>query len=501
MTSLSDLMHSALSITRTVSVSQPQPYTVVSNADANGNQTAAAQAVPVDAEAIFPTINGTTKKLSTTTTYRPPGFTKSPSDPTLVADFSNWNSGWQKEYVSTHGSGTPPSLVIGGATFSLGSTITAVVSAEARRVYIVDYLQKSDFGFISQEDQAAIAQTTAFKNDPDGLGLRYGLAPTGNDTPDAKRNALKAICDTYKNNMVRSSDMTTDELAYFTDAITRIKTKLDQQSIFDEISIKQSLEDIKKRYDLAYAFSNFPSASTVVSGKLYNNVKSNDDDVGLKSGYRTIINNEQQIGSIDIKMLTLSTTGAVSGNKILNGPQLVALMQLYTNLRQTYVISTLTEEINQQNALLKAYSAMQTLVSQTSSAFSATGSIDLTSTKEVQGASGTLTSSEAKIVSMFDATTATQAKNPLETLNSWIRPTLGMISNSSGTLTGQKKSAWDAFGTNLGDSVQLISNQTQLKSDAVNKTDGERNKHFDLANSSIARMNDVINNIMTANDI
>jgi hypothetical protein len=481
-----------------------QPYAIFSP---TVNSLKLSTVVTDDANVLFPTYDGAGNRISDQPALPPPGYTKAATDSTIVNDFMKWNSAWQMQYIQDHGTGSPRSLILGGAAYAAGTTVTAVLAQDRSAVYIVDQLQKSDFAEIAKVDQAAIAATTAFSDPNTGLGFSLGLTSDG--------ASLKTICDTYSANIVTTnSRMTSTEAGYFKSNIALVKDRIEANAIFDIIQIKEDLEAIKKRYELAFAYGSVTLETTTGTGTStrYNNVISTTGSTSITNSYKVFVNNESNIYQINKRMVDIASTRKVpDSDKSLAAPQMIALLQLYTNLRQQYVVSSATEEINQQNSLIKAYGAMQDLVSTTSASFTTTTGVDLTETKTLQDSSknwtGTswtsMTDEQKRLAMMFDSKQGTTL-NPIESVSALTRPTIDLVTIlpniSAAGLVASKKSVWDGFGTNLGDAVTQLSNQTQLKSNKVNTVDGERNKHFDLANSSLARMQEIITNIVGAID-
>ena len=264
------------------SVALEQPYLDVSGSD--GTSGSASDTNRQDAASLFKTYDASSPdtSISTTTTYRPPGFSKAKTDPTIVADFLGWSSAWQKEYITANGSGTPSILLLGGSAYAADTTITVVLTADKSKVLIVDQLQPQQIGFLSSTDQAAVAGTEAFTNADTGIAQLYSFSPSGTETIESVRADLLAVCENeYKAKFVTTnSTMTDEEVGYFKAGIDTIKSQINRQSIFNMGAIKESLDAIRDRYDRAYAMvSN--KAETQESG-VYKNVMSPDNGASFQ---------------------------------------------------------------------------------------------------------------------------------------------------------------------------------------------------------------------------
>jgi hypothetical protein len=86
----------------------------------------------------------------------------------------------------------------------------------------------------------------------------------------------------------------------------------------------------------------------------------------------------------------------------------------------------------------------------------------------------------------------------LEKLRGITRPLDDMYENNVNQLNEFLKPHWDAFATQLSDTVTLLNQESQIKMNDINSMDKQKNRHFDLANSALSKMNDMIQNIARA---
>jgi hypothetical protein len=486
------------------SIANEQPY--VDLADATDGAPPK-PTIRTDAATLFPFYDASTAaKSASSVLTKPARFDDLPTSQDLLADFVDWHTAFQLEYLEKHGSGSPKRLILGGSAWSYGTTLTAVMSSDRSRVNLVETMSRFDLLGLGKDDQAAIASTDAFKDATNGAAVRFNLAPIGGQGADAVRTDLKAQCDTYSSGFVTAgSTMTDEQVGYFKDGVALIKATIEEKAIFDLAQVKSQLEDIKKRYALAHGFS-FSSQETKdeATGR-FGNVISLDGGASLAKSAAVLIENEKAILDLNRRIRTMLTDNDTKTKGRMSAPALIASVQFLVNMRKSFEVKSLTEEINQQRALIEAYVAMQKVVNNTSAKLGTS----LTDTKVAQDTDplsdvsgySQLGDDAKRVINMFDDGSPSVA-HPMETLNSWRRPTFDMINDSGAvTLKAYKKSIWDGFGSNLIDQIQIISDDTQLKTSRLNKTESERNKHSDLATRANGRMMETILDVLSAGDV
>ena len=463
--------------------------------------------ISTDAATLFPVYDASTTATSFSSFQtKPSRFDDPPTSLDLMADFVDWHTGWQLEYLEKNGTDSPKRLILGGATWTYGSTLTAVMSVDRSRINLVEHLSRFDLMALGKDDQAAIATTDAFKDASNGAAVRFNLVPSGAQVSDAVRTDLEAQCDTYSSGFVTTgSSMSETDVSYFKDGVALIKATLSEKAMFDLAQIKLQLEDIKKRYSLAFAYSAVTEETKDATTGRYANVIGLDQGASLKKSYSVLVTNEQAILDINSRIRAMLTENETKTKGRMSAPALVASVQFLTNMRKSFEVKSLTEEINQQRALIETYVAIQKVVNNTSGRLGT----DISSTKVAQD-SETLTEisdyaelgeTAKRVINMFDAGSPS-VEHPIEKLNSWQRPTFDMISDSGAvTMNAYGKRVWDGFGSNLIDQIQIISDDTQIKTSRLNKTESERNKHSDLATRANGRMMEIIYSVLSAGDV
>ena len=214
-----------------------------------------------------------------------------------------------------------------------------------------------------------------------------------------------------------------------------------------------------------------------------------DNGASITSGYQTFITQELTILKLQNSSLALAKTGKLTQQN-LDVPNLVYLFQLYTNLTGEAQIRSDTEEVNQTNALLQEYAIMQKLINQT------VASYDPKNTDQTSGLVGSnsdksLTAQEQAAVAMFTNQTSTNL-SPIEILKGISRP----VTNLSAT--NLKSQQWSSFGTELSDAVTLINQDSQIKMNDINSATKQKDRNFDLANSALSKMSDIVQKIASS---
>jgi ribosomal protein S16 len=120
---------------------------------------------------------------------------------------------------------------------------------------------------------------------------------------------------------------------------------------------------------------------------------------------------------------------------------------------------------------------------------------------------GGLSAAEMRIVGMFSkdpwgsgdtSKTNMLAKHPIEALYGVPRPT-SLLSDDTrdgfGSLRLERRDYWDKWGTQLSDAVTLLNQKNQLKQNEIESATKESNRHFDLGNNALRKMNEMLMSI------
>lgn len=276
----------------------------------------------------------------------------------------------------------------------------------------------------------------------------------------------------------------------------------------------------------AYAIQTYQS--TVTAGT------TNQTTIG--NGYQKLIQAERQIQALQGQMdLVVSNDpnnrGRINAGKALDMPNLIFLLQLYTNLIDEQQNAAATELVNQQNDLLNTYSQMQAMVNAVQGKFKPgdqTQQLDIFGNLQTSNTNGTtfytdftadtllngipqgngqpktsviaVNQGQLDILSMFDKNLGKTA-NPIETINGIQRTTNGLYdifdsaNGKSFKTIAHTSTAWNSYGTTLSSLVTQVNQQTQLQMNNIDTLNKEKDQHFNLANNCLSKLNDLLSAI------
>lgn len=116
--------------------------------------------------------------------------------------------------------------------------------------------------------------------------------------------------------------------------------------------------------------------------------------------------------------------------------------------------------------------------------------------------SGGLTPAEMRIVGMFSkdwwGSGNLGQPHPLETLYGATRPLQYLTDETNegkGSLTLQRRDYWDKWSTQLADNVTILNQKNQLKQNEIENDSKKSNRHFDLGNNALRKMNEMLMSI------
>lgn len=111
---------------------------------------------------------------------------------------------------------------------------------------------------------------------------------------------------------------------------------------------------------------------------------------------------------------------------------------------------------------------------------------------------GGLSAEEMRVFGMFsDDSWAKQFRqgHPIETFYGIDRPVqqfTGENEDDNGGLALLRKTVWDSFSTQLNDTVTLLNQRNQLQQNEIESATRQQNRHFDLGNNALKKMNDLL---------
>jgi hypothetical protein len=323
--------------------------------------------------------------------------------------------------------------------------------------------------------------------------------------------------------------MTLDDLNLFLQQIDNIIAKVDNMAVFSMPEIINQASAISTRFERAFQFAQEPerlgfgfgSETTIIFNpddpteaakndpNQWIGVISLDGGETVRQGYKVFIEQEKQLLAYDNARIALAGSGTLQDKK-LDAPTLVFLFQLQYNLTVEAKTVAETQEINQQNDLLKTYAEMQRIINDTIKAYDGNTSVKkgllglqglvfkADGTVETAGASTSSLGTYAKNASMFEDALYSYRRHPLEILRNIQRPIDDMFHNARKELNGYTKAHWDTYAAELADTVTLLNQESQIKMNDINSMDKQKNRHFDLANSALSKLNDMLQNIARA---
>ena len=461
----------------------------------------------------------------------PPGFNTPPA--ALSPDvFATWHTAYQEEYINANGGGiieigTPP------------NAIHATLSSAQNKVYILETLQLADFATMTLADQIRIAQTPTFIN---VLAPRFGLQNTATAV-NAAILAARAHIDNPdttdpRNNSIFVSPADKD---VFRQEFDNIQNQIDKMGVFDPAQINGAVKAIQDRFDRVAAFAKATDPTNAPAPAAFNrpagsgnqdtqfvNVISLDSGAAVTAGLQKYMDAEKQILAADNASFQLASTGTLQGlTRHLDAPALLAAFQINASLKDQAINAADTEEINQINELLKTYNAMQELINQTIATFDAsksdqsrgllgyddshqpnnTGNLNDPRNVDLdrlvlgnhpqdggQLVPPALTLDQIKVISMFEQQLGGIA-NPIEDLLGIKRPSFDFYDNKGCTLNYFEKSFWDQCSATLGNAVQQISEQNQLKFNDINTREKQRTAEFQSATDALTKAGDLASTI------
>lgn len=433
--------------------------------------------------------------------------------------FQGLHSGHQLELLNRFGG----DLVLGTGD----ERLDVLRGADDRTVLILQNLSKNDIGLLGKSDQDLIAAYTSSLN-ATAPGVVANLASVWDvslgNTPAENRIAADLLLDNALHKLLQADSNNKDA---YKDQLNLIKDRISRNSLFSTGNLTVEIKEIFDRFDRMNAFEltlidssaslNPDDTSSVPEG-----LNSQDNNASIISGLNNLLAQEKRLLDLATQRISLSRNASVQGKKM-DVPSLISMLQLTYNIQKEADVAILTEELQQQNALLRDYAEMQRIVNNVLKQFPSgeDGSkqkrnIEGTENgKLVKGAGGvtwaeanmSLSVKERRAMIMFSTEFSGAAPqgggHPLETLRRISRPLddftvtiqLSEEAPRQTFLTAKTQSAWNIYSTQLADAVTLINQNSQILTNEISSMNQERNRHFDLANNSLRRLNDSLTSI------
>lgn len=462
-------------------------------------------------------------------------------------------------YGSTPPTATQIVEDIGSLSGSTTPPITVVLSQTVPgQVYIVNELQKTDLASMSLADQQAVAATAYFQNTlATQLGLSTNVAgvtaninteiaqifgsnttvvvngngtttttvttmnPNGSTSTTTSTSTLGVtVLPPIQGNITQINTptgpativgMPAADIQVFIDELNLLKKHVNNQGVVSSTDIATQVQAIDTRFQRAAAFWTqvTPKTTVIQPVGLTSGLVSEDGNATIANGYSTFITQEKQILAVEQDADSVATTGMIDKAQA-DVPMLVTYFQMDATTQEEATITADTTEVQQINALLQNYSDMQNLLNQTLKSFTASDTSTSVRTLSGSGVAAPLnvtppplTQQQITVACMFDGNQAIPGDlnlgiepHPLELLFGIVRPLQDMFRNSTGDpMPGYTQTQWNAFGTQLSNTVTQLQQQSQILTDQINEETKQKDDHFSLANGAMSKMYDMVQEI------
>jgi hypothetical protein len=378
-----------------------------------------------------------------------------------------------------------------------GEGLDVLLSSDGRSVLILQQISRQGFAALSEADQKKIAHYLATTTVPDAalakLAETWKVTITVGGSVEANRAAAqKIVDDVIKEIQAKGSEHDKD----YIEELKILKKRIDTQSLFSHTEIQGEVAKVKERFDRMNAFEKLEGQTLVAdSDGLTPSLSSLDNNKTILSGLNALL--DQQKRMLNVKTVSLSL---VTDPGTLDMPNLIAALQLVNNIYKEAEVAVLTEELNQHNALLKDYAAMQKIVNDVLKAFPANG--DEAEKRNFFGfrnpqdmPNSNLTEEQKRAVSMFETfkNGVDSLPHPIEGLRGISRPRQDNVRD--GHTVEYTRSSWSIYSTQLSDAVNLLNQGSQVLTNDISSLNEERNRHVEMSSSVLRKMADMISTI------
>ncbi|MEQ8784619.1 MAG: hypothetical protein RIE06_33700 [Roseibium album] len=393
--------------------------------------------------------------------------------------------------------------------------LDVLMGADGRTVLTLQQIPKNDLAQLSFEDQILVANYLADSTVPDAVKelLAFTWEVTVGDSVDNNRAAAAALIDAAID-AIKAAGSSYDEV--YIEQLETLKALLGKNALFSQTALQTQISEVTERFERMHAFEAVEAQTAINNAPdgFHTGLNSQDGNTAILSGLQIFLEQEQRYLDIQKQRLAVASTGSS-----LDLPTLVATLQLIYNVKQEAEVAILTEELQQQNELLKDYAEMQRIANEVLKSFPSGSDAD----EEKRNAAGgsenegffdtsgiafpdRLSDDDLRALLMFDSAfsgAAAGSAHPLEDLRGITRPLADLFGNLRpngttrfvGALNALEQSDWNLMSTQLADAVTLINQQSQILSNDISAFNQQSNRHFDLGNSALRRMMDLINTI------
>lgn len=330
----------------------------------------------------------------------------------------------------------------------------------------------------------------------------------------------------------------------FTEQLNILNARLDRMEIFDQDAITLEVNKILERFERVEAYKGVTEPQ-VVAGPAPGTPNYGAPDArgaaNSTDGLETVNSAGNILIGTELRLIELlrATEGIATSQRyegrFLDAPMMTFLLQSFTNYSKEAEAEAEAEDLKQHNKLLEDYTKFQTLLNTTLQAYdpvrlAASRDDDddnddpeslglkgsrydrtVTPTFDPYSLLSSFTPSEQILISMFDRGLATMNGNsfhPVEALKGLDRPledlTRAEVPSvfpgaapfvAGGVMIAYDKNTWDKLAVNVSETTKLISQDTQIRMNEINQLNKEKNRHYELASSSLNRLSGILRSI------
>lgn len=485
-----------------------------------------AQKVLDDAAAIFPEFDGvTTVALPLPTDFANPSF----------ASFLNWHTAHQVKFLKESG----PNWAVGdmrSVTFGTSANAienqTFMLSADGRRVLHINQLQSIDLAALPLADQERLAELPAFRalhSNPLGLWPADDLSGSAPPATVAEARAriesvylapLEALFkasfyyrDDRRAEAVTAANLPTHYPNLFLDQLDLLRRQLQRMAIFSPDAIGEWVRQVKERFDRVERYSTVTQPSLNAQG-LTLAANSTDDLASLQRAKSIFLQTELRLRDLSMSSATIAFDGKFD-NRIVDTPLMVILFQTQENYSAEADAQARSEELNQMNTLIQAYTRIQKYVNDTLKTFdpvafkAANPNDDKAVERKAFLGKNTVSdlnfsAEDLRLLSMFETSLVKQNNNsllPIEISTNALRPSFDILGTTIPFfnvtfLKQHTQQEWDLFSQNLSKVAKVLSAESQARMDAVNAISRGKNRNYELATETLNKMTDILRSIV-----
>ncbi|KZM47362.1 hypothetical protein [Labrenzia sp. OB1] len=415
--------------------------------------------------------------------------------------------------------------------------LDVVAGPDGSSVFVLQQLSTTEITLLNGEEQSRIKAHLDHETFPADyrayLANAWGVSMSGSelaDLSDAAALITAAIGE------VNETDLglygTAKDL--YIDQLELLQAAASEKSLFSLSGLNDEIAALMERFERVEAYAIYLSDNNQRSITLaesnssygwsryhYSGQSSLDSNKVIVDGLESFIAQEERILLVKQQRWSL-----VQNSAGMDLGTLIAALQMTYNIQKEAEVTILTEELQQQNALLRDYAEIQRMVNdvlkefkgdnvneQTRNYIGTQQLVADTIDNETGESESGLSMREVRAVRMFSTDksgAALGSSHPIEVLRGIERPLQNQAvvfkfedesdpENSKAIYATEyetfTQSAWNIFSTQLADAVTMINQESQILTNEISSMNQQQNRHFDISNSSLRRMSDLVTQI------